>query len=234
MAREGEVDMIRLRRLLLASLLVVWIGTVLACAGRVKKPGPPQQEVDPAAAAKPNQPPAPGGKPVRDLIDDGAKPTEPTEPSWASPDKAVRQGDLQVRITKVSVGKVPLKDFGRESRSADALLRIQLELINVNPTKKVEYRSWAGADFALDDNYATLRDNFGNNYRRITFGFASTPVGGVSGSESIYPNKTVTDVLVFEMPLDNATHLDLGMPAKNYACEGMIRYRIPLKFVSRE
>jgi hypothetical protein len=50
---------------------------------------------------------------------------------------------------------------------------------------------------------------------------------------SVYPNKPVTDVLVFELPLDTATHLDLELPATNYGGKGMIRFRIPMKSISR-
>ena len=111
---------------------------------------------------------------------------------------------------------------------------IKLELLNTNPTKKVEYHSWAGKDISFDRDFASLKDNFGNRYKRITFGFASKPVGAVERSESIYPNKSVSDLLVFEVPLDTATHLDLELPAKNYGSEGMVRFRIPIKSVTRE
>jgi hypothetical protein len=143
-------------------------------------------------------------------------------------------GDLQVQIVKTSIGKVPLKDIFRENAtSKDNLLMVKLELRNLNPTKKVEYHSWAGEDFAFVRDYATLKDNFGNSYKRISFGLGSQPIGAVKGSESLYPNKSVTDVLLFEVPLDTATHLDLELPAKNYSCEGMIRFRIPMKDVVR-
>jgi hypothetical protein len=65
----------------------------------------------------------------------------------------------------------------------------------------------------------------------ITFGIGSSPVGAVELSTSIYPNKAVTDVLVFEVPLQNAAYLDLELPAQNYGTEGMVRFRIPMQSV---
>jgi hypothetical protein len=153
---------------------------------------------------------------------------EPVE-QWASPDKAVRLGDLQVQVDGVARGKVDLKDvFRGAGQSKDELLVIKLTLTNMNPNKKVEYRSWSGADFSVGRDYATLKDNFGNGYKRITFGLGAGPVGGVERNESIYPNKSQTDVLVFELPVDTATHLDLEMPATNYGGEGFVRFRLPI------
>jgi hypothetical protein len=146
----------------------------------------------------------------------------------------VKHGDLQVRIAKASIGKVPLKDiFVGATKSKDALLMVRLELLNTNPTKKVEYHTWSGRSISFERDYATLKDNFGNSYRRIGFGLGTYPVGAVERFESIYPNKPVTEVLVFEVPLDTATYLDLELPATNIGSTGMIRFRIPMKSVSR-
>jgi hypothetical protein len=127
---------------------------------------------------------------------------------------------------------VPLKDALREdSESKDDLLMVNLELLNTNPTKKVEYHSWSGKDISFDRDYATLEDNFGNTYKRISFGFSSQPVGAIEGSESIYPNKSVTDVLVFEVPLDTIEFLRLELPAKNFGGTGMLRLQIAKEMI---
>jgi hypothetical protein len=158
----------------------------------------------------------------------GGAPPATHGPQWADASKgAVQQGHLQVRVANTSIDKVPLKDVFREgTTSKDDLLMIKLELLNTNPTKKMEYRSWAGGDFSLDRDYATLKDNFGNSYKRITFGLSAYPVGAVQRSASIYPNKSVTDVLVFEVPLENIEYLRLELPAKNFDGTGMLRLQI--------
>src|SRR5438309_1278235 len=101
------------------------------------------------------------------------------------------------------------------------MLRVQLELLNRNPTKKVEYQSWLGKDFSFDRDYATLNDNFGNRYKLQRFSDVTPPVGAILRPKSIYPSELVTEVLVFEMPLSEAAHLDLELPATNYGGEGI-------------
>lgn len=154
-------------------------------------------------------------------------------PAWA-PTETIKKGDLRVQVVSASIGKVPLKDIHKKSSSSkDDLLMIKLELLNTNPTKKVNYRTWAGRAIAFERDYATVEDNFGNSYNRVGFGFGTHPVGAVEGSISIYPSKSINDTLVFEAPLDTATHLDLELPAKNYGGDGKVRFRIPMKWVSR-
>lgn len=166
--------------------------------------------------------------------DKAPRPSTKSEPQWADASKAaVRQGDLQVRIAEVKIGEVPLKTITGTSRSEDNLLIIKLELLNTNPTKKVDYRSWSGKDFSFDRDYATIEDNFGNSYKRISFGLGSYPVGAIEGSESIYPNKSVSDVLVFEVPLDTIEYLRLELPAENFGGTGMLRLQIPKGMIQR-
>jgi hypothetical protein len=163
-----------------------------------------------------------------------APPPTKSEPVWADASKgAVRQGDLQVQVVQVTIGQVPLETITGNSRSKDNLLMVKLELRNTNPTKKVDYHTWSGADFSFNRDFATLKDNFDNSYKRISFGLGSYPVGAVERSESIYPNKSVTDVLVFEVPLDTIEYLRLELPAKNFGGTGMLRLQIPKSMIQR-
>ena len=136
---------------------------------------------------------------------------------------------------RVLTGKVPLRsgfDDGASS-SKDDLLAIYLEMINRSQNKKIEYRSWLGGDVAFSRDYAALHDNFGNTYKRISLGF-STKIVGHTGSESIYPGKSLGDVLVFELPIDTAEYLRLELPAKNFGGEGMLRLQIPADMIQRQ
>lgn len=165
----------------------------------------------------------------------GQSPPSAPEPEWASARNAVRQGDIELRVTRVLAGKVPLRsgfDEG-ESSSKDNLLAIHLEMVNRSQNKKLEYRSWLGRDIAFSRDYATLRDNFGNTYKRISFGF-STEIVGHTESESIYPGKSLGDVLVFELPIDTAEYLRLELPAENFGGEGMLRLQIPADMIQRQ
>lgn len=155
------------------------------------------------------------------------------DPEWIPATKTAKRGLVEVRVVSVSLGKVPLisiLDSDRESRSEEELISIKLEISNTSQTKKLNYRSWDGGRLAIERDYATLRDNFENTYKRISFGATTRPVGAIKGSESIYPEKSITDVLVFEIPVGRATHLDLELPAANYGDEGFIRIRIAAPF----
>lgn len=165
----------------------------------------------------------------------GQSPPAAPEPEWASAKNAVRQGDIELRVMRVLTGKVPLRSgFGDgESSSKDELLAIHLEMINRSQNKKIEYRSWLGRDIAFSRDYAALQDNFGNTYKRISFGF-STEIVGHTESGSIYPGKSLGDVLVFELPIDTAEYLRLELPAKNFGGEGMLRLQIPADMIQRQ
>jgi hypothetical protein len=146
---------------------------------------------------------------------------------WLSARNAVQQNEVQVKIKDVKVKKIPLEYLGDESESKDELLAITVEITNLSPTQKTEYDTWQGGDFVIGRDFATLKDNYGNSYKRISFGIGTDIVGSVKRSESVYPNKSITDTLVFEQPIENTTHLDLELPASNFGGTGMLRIRIP-------
>jgi hypothetical protein len=147
---------------------------------------------------------------------------------WTPADKPVQHGGIQVRIVRVSQELTPLKDLGTNAMSAEEQLSIVVEITNQSDSQKVHYETWQGKDFSLGRDFASLKDNFGNHYKRITFGLGTKIVGNVE-SESIYPGKAITDRLVFELPIDTVEHLDLELPASNFDGEGVLRIRIPRK-----
>lgn len=151
---------------------------------------------------------------------------------WPNGFQGVQQGDIRVAIIKAQIGKVDLLDiFGDQGVSQEPQLIVDVSLSNLNPTKKVDYRSWSGGNFGID-GVATLEDNFGNNYRRVGFS-TNRPVGRVE-SESIYHGKSITDVLVFEPPIDTAGFLRLEMPAKNFGGSGVLRVQIDCSAITRK
>jgi len=159
---------------------------------------------------------------------------EPREPKWASARNAVRQGEVELRIVSVLTGKVPLMATfpDREGTSESDLLTIEIQLTNLSHSKKIEYHSWLGRDISFGRDFAALEDNFDNTYKRISFGFG-TEVIGHTESESIYPGKSLSDVLVFELPVDAVEYLNLELPGKNVGGSGMFRLRIPAKMIRR-
>jgi hypothetical protein len=132
-----------------------------------------------------------------------------------------------VRIAKVAVDYVQIKDFG-SSKSKDKLFIVSLAITNLNPTKIVNYKGWGARelDFSGEDR-AALGDDADNSYKRVHFGLGSRIDGQVFGNESIYPNKTINDIVVFEPPTDAAKFVLLQLPASGFGGNGMLRIKIP-------
>jgi hypothetical protein len=132
--------------------------------------------------------------------------------------RAFTVGDIQVRLSSVALGRVRLTLGGNyEGESKDELFIIRLKMINTSATHKADYTSWA-PEFADFDEIATLSDDLGNDYKRVDFGL-DKPAGRQERS-SIYPEKELTDVLVFEPPVDTASHFKLRLPKKNLSADG--------------
>jgi hypothetical protein len=178
---------------------------------------------DAAAAANPPAMPVPPNPKVQ----------EQEQENWASAKQAVQQGDVRIRVTKVAVQKIPLKNLGRSTESTDDLLSVHLQVANTSQTKKVNYLTWRGKDFSLERDWAAMTDNFDNTLKRIGFGFGTEVEGAVESTESIYPGKSVDDILVFEAPIDATEYLRLELPAKNFGGTGNIRLQIPTNMIER-
>jgi len=150
---------------------------------------------------------------------------------WASAETSVRQGDMEIEVSSVVVGRVDVQTLGSSAKSKEVLLTVTVKLTNLSESKKVDYSTWGETSFSFGDNSVSMKDNFGNSYKTVNFGI-SEPEGRIS-SDSIYPEKSLTDVLIFEVPVEKATHLELALPAKNFHGTGMIRFRIPASMIRR-
>jgi len=124
---------------------------------------------------------------------------EKNETEWVVAPTPVRLGDVEVKVVSAKVAPVALKGPTGEGQSEEPQLILTIGVSNSNRNRKIDYRTWAGADVSFEQDSATLEDNFENIYKRITFGIFDRPVGRVV-SDSIYPGKSLTDVLIFEAP----------------------------------
>jgi len=80
--------------------------------------------------------------------------------------------------------------------------------------KKLDYRTWGAEALSFLESSASLKDDLGNRYKAVHFGGMDQPIGRTK-SASIYPGKTITDVLVFERPIAKAKTLKLTLPLAN-------------------
>lgn len=152
--------------------------------------------------------------------------------TWTSALRPVAQGDVQIRVTAARVGKVTLQDriLDRTFETDEPYLTVVVRVSNESRTSKLDFATWMGMDFSFERDYASLKDNYGNIYKRVTFGATTHPVGHVERA-SLYPHKSLEDVLVFEPPLRNIEYLRLELPAGNFGGKGMIRLQIPAEMI---
>jgi hypothetical protein len=153
--------------------------------------------------------------------------------AWVSANQPLKIGDVQVRVVSATVGKIRMKGSLADGyESADSYLKLVIEVSNSSQDRKLDFASWMGSDFSISRDYASVRDNHNNLYKRIDFGFTTRAEGQID-RESLYPGKSVRDVLVFEPPIRNVEYLRLELPAKNFGEDGMIRFQIPAEMIKQ-
>lgn len=164
-------------------------------------------------------------------VGDPVAPTAVDE--WAKATTEGQLGDVFVRVERVAIGKVKLKDVtGDPWDSTEEQLTIALAVQNQSNTKKLNFRGWAGDVTDILDRAGTLADEHGNTYRRIGFGYTARPVGQAS-LDSIYPGKAVNDLLVFELPIEAARELRLTLPGAAVGGEGELKLKIPTASIAK-
>lgn len=156
-------------------------------------------------------------------------------PRWVGGDQPATIGNVTYTVQATEIGQVSLTKLGRATASSEELLRIEIGLANNTKNRKLNFISYDNARIALlGFDSPRLKDNFDNTYKRIDFGFGTQPTGQVDQTDSIYPQKSITEVLVFETPLETATSLYLTLPAEYVIDEtGLVRFEIPANLIRR-
>jgi hypothetical protein len=148
---------------------------------------------------------------------------------WTPSTQSIKTNDAQIWIVSAKVGTVPLKNLGDSTESEKEHLIVTVGIKSVSATKKIDYQTWA-SNGVYDASPATLKDETGNSYKRISFGIGAQPIGQAERGASVYPGKTITDVLVFEPPVGAAKELRLELPRANIGGgrdDEPIRFSIP-------
>lgn len=199
-----------------------------------------------------NNPPPYGGTPAHVPADSAPNvsaaasipalvPPQPEDESSTTPPASSHVGlggsiELDsVRITLVSatIGHMDLKSNyvgGARSESVKPLVYFKLQLQNLDPNLKVEYTPFR-EDGGPSHGYASLADNFANQYKRIRF-LGSTPEEA-SSDGAIYPGKEIVDVVMFEPPVANAEYVDLELPAERVGKTGAFKFRVPVANIQK-
>jgi len=188
---------------------------------------PPHQEVITSppsiAPATPEPRPAPTPAPSPPVIE------------WAPATATVKLGDIQVRLLETMVGKKAfLMDYGdgHGDDEKENKLYITVQITNVSQLKKIDYRSWREISFGFGEKLVSLKDSEGNDYSQKGYNNAY-PEGAVNKYATLYPGRSVTDIIVFERPVDGVKFLYLELPASNaHAGDGSFKFQIPMSAVA--
>jgi DNA-directed RNA polymerase subunit RPC12/RpoP len=202
---------------------VFTVTKVVLADGKEKIFGNPVPDPDGGKAAPKDNGEAPPPKEAK-------APLPKDEPEWADASKgSVELGQVRVRVQSVVVDFVKFKQGGP---SKDKQLLITLQVDNVDANRKVAFLGWGSSKFFGEKGGPQLRDNFGNKYNRNEVGWTNQ-IDGQVGRVSVYPGKSITDLVVFEVPVEAVEHLRLELPASNFEGTGKLRLQIPKTMIQR-
>jgi hypothetical protein len=176
------------------------------------------------------------------------------ESSWADASAGpIQHGDVRVQLTSVAVRNVRLKDvLGEDSVSPTKNLTIGVLIQNTSPTRKIDFLGWSGVaatGLTLAEMLATgegskenradtppapaasLRDNFGKLYKRVSLDFGAQIPGQIRTATPVDPGGSLEDLLVFEPLIDNVEFLQLELPAAAFGDTGVLRLQIPKELI---
>jgi hypothetical protein len=142
-------------------------------------------------------------------------PAQPTVVSQSEPNvvhekpapiDTVTEGDVKLTILKVQ-------------RQPDQLV-IHVQVQNLSKRNKATFKTWS---VPKENGQVNLVDEAMKEYVQ----WAVDGVANQKGEQTILPNNSLEDVLVFEAPPENFDTLILQVPAANFGGNGRIRFVIP-------
>lgn len=157
-----------------------------------------------------------------------SRPVRTQPPVFHSFPDPLQLGSVQLQITEVRVGQVPLYNdiFKEDSWSEAELLMIRVYVTNSSSSAQFDYSGWMSEVASLRKIDAALTDDLGNSYSLVSFGTARH-VKHATTWEPLQPGESVADAVVFEAPVDGATHFNLTLSARGCDTEDEFRFRIP-------
>ncbi|MDD3470034.1 MAG: hypothetical protein PHE53_08665 [Thermoguttaceae bacterium] len=154
--------------------------------------------------------------------------------------------DVEVVIRSISRGPVEMRPDGQKNTrnasdlsneivlSKESFLKIYVTVRNLNNTKLFNFTGW---NFV--SSKPTLRDNYDNRYRMAKLD--TKRMLQFQQDASIYPNQEVTDLLVFELPIETATSLKLQLSEEPFSNrenadtnQAQVEFSIPIAMVKND
>jgi hypothetical protein len=154
-------------------------------------------------------------------------PITSSEGEWVDASKAlVQKSGVRVQVSSAAVSPVPFKQGTKQKATPKPCLIIRLKISNVGAEGNVAYRGWGVPGQDAESHAATLRDGSGKTYARPALGPGVEVVGQVTEA-TVFPARSVEDVLVFEAPPGTADFVYLELPAAACGGSGSYKFAIP-------
>ncbi|MFO0798969.1 MAG: hypothetical protein U0804_15990 [Gemmataceae bacterium] len=168
------------------------------------------------------------------------KPAPPTEKKpevlrtgeeWAAPGEVSVVGEMGATLSRVGIEQVRYRTLidDQPHRDDDFLFVVRLVIENRSKERLFEF---APSQDSLS-GHAQLKDDKGNQYRPMIPSFG-VRFEEASKPGSIYPGQVVTDVCVFQRPVDAAAELELTVNASIVRQKGYFRFRFPASHWKRQ
>lgn len=153
----------------------------------------------------------------------------------ASESSIVTQNSI-VSILSAEV-KHSLSERDRDSKynTGCICLIVSVGIKNNSEFKKVDFTGYVFqndlSSLRYEDYSIYATDDFGNKYESPKSSALYRTISGNLVSESIYPKKSVVDLIHYEKPVKGVSWVYLELPMKNIGEEGVMRFKIPAKMI---
>lgn len=182
---------------------------------------------------RPSQIKSPGGPGNSSILDDPGShelaESGSSSRSFVDYGRAIETDGIRIEVDSASIGRVHFRELNEKGLSQDEVLQILVRITNIHDKRRTEFKGWGCADGFLESTRApTLSDNIGYTYRKVRYGLLVDTIGQVNQA-SIYPGQTVTDLLIYHVPLPAAEVLFLKLPHSAFGAEGASKFAILLR-----
>lgn len=138
-------------------------------------------------------------------------------------------GTFSVSVSKVEVAPMTVQDAASKKMfdSKCEYLHVYLTIRNKSKGEKIDYIGWGNPTGELKGRpEARLIDNVGNRVEQIP-GQQTFTIAGQLSTKPLYPGTTLSDVLIFKRPAEDAESVKLRLSGKAVGAPGDFELEIP-------
>jgi hypothetical protein len=134
---------------------------------------------------------------------------------------------MAIQVRSASIERPKMLSYGERVEATEDALVIKILVANFSAGKKVDYSSLGTSSGMEFFESVSATDSFGNHLHKLRLGL-SAKLEGSADSGSIYPGKSVLDVIALELPVPNAKYVRLQISGSTMGeAKGDFRIQIP-------